>query len=94
MPDLLGLVCDVYCDFVTFPFGIVGQVWYLIVSIPNPCCLSYFGIPVILIIRLFRVSRNLLIDNTLHQMISTTLYRYDVKAYLDFWQSTQGSRWM
>ena len=22
--DLLALVCDVYCDFVTFPFGITG----------------------------------------------------------------------
>ena len=40
---LLSLVCDVYCDFVTFPFGILGQVWYLITSIPNPCCLSYFA---------------------------------------------------
>ena len=40
--DLLTLVCDVYCDFVTFPFGILGQVWYLIVSIPDPCCLFYF----------------------------------------------------
>ena len=29
-PDLLALVCDVSCDFVTFPFGILGQVWYLI----------------------------------------------------------------
>ena len=40
--DLLALVCDVYCDFVTFPFGILGQVWYLIVSIPDLCCFSYF----------------------------------------------------
>ena len=24
--------------FVTFPFGILGQVWYLIGSIPDPCC--------------------------------------------------------
>ena len=31
-----------YCDFVTFPFGILGQVWYLIVSIPDLCCLSNF----------------------------------------------------
>ena len=23
-------------------FGILGQVWYLIISIPDPCCLSYF----------------------------------------------------
>ena len=30
------------CDFVTFPCGILGQVWYLIVSIPDLCRLSYF----------------------------------------------------
>ena len=30
-PVFLALVCDVYCDFFTFPFGILGQVWYLIV---------------------------------------------------------------
>ena len=37
----MALVCDVYCDFVTFPFDIIGQMWYLIVSIPDPSCLSY-----------------------------------------------------
>ena len=31
-----------FCDFVTFPSGILGQVWYLIVSIPDHCRLSYF----------------------------------------------------
>ena len=25
------------CDFVTFPCGILGQVWYLIVLIPDLC---------------------------------------------------------
>ena len=30
------------CDFVTFPCGILGQVWYLIVYIPDLCHLSYF----------------------------------------------------
>ena len=30
------------CDFVTFPCGILGQVWYLIVLIPDHCCLFYF----------------------------------------------------
>ena len=30
------------CVLVTFPCGILGQVWYLIVSIPHLCCLSYF----------------------------------------------------
>ena len=29
------------CDFVTFPFGILGQVWYFIVLIPDLCHLSY-----------------------------------------------------
>ena len=36
--DLLALVCI----FVTFPYGILGQVWYLIVLIPDHCRLSYF----------------------------------------------------
>ena len=31
------------CVFVTFPCGILGQVWYLIVSIPDLCHLSYFN---------------------------------------------------
>ena len=35
--DLLALVCGVY-----FPIGILGQVWYLIVSIPDHCTLTYF----------------------------------------------------
>ena len=30
------------CEFVTFPIGILGQVWYLIVSIPDLCTLTYF----------------------------------------------------
>ena len=29
------------CDFVTFPRGILGQVWYLIVLTPDICRLSY-----------------------------------------------------
>ena len=29
------------CVVVTFPFGILGRVWYLIVSIPDLCPLSY-----------------------------------------------------
>ena len=30
--DLLALVGDVYCIFFSFPCGILGQVWYFIVS--------------------------------------------------------------
>ena len=35
MADLLALVGDVNCIFVTFPCVILGQVWFLIVSIPD-----------------------------------------------------------
>ena len=30
------------CVFVTFPCGFLGRMWYLIVSIPDLCHLSYF----------------------------------------------------
>ena len=40
--DVLALVGDVYCIFVTFPCGDLGQVWHLIVSFPDLCHLSYF----------------------------------------------------
>ena len=34
--DLLALLCVMFsCAFVTFPYGVAGQVWYLIVSIPD-----------------------------------------------------------
>ena len=39
--DILDLVGDVYFIFVTFPCGILGQVWYLIVSFQDLCLLSY-----------------------------------------------------
>ena len=29
------------CVFITFPCGILGQVWYLVVSIPDHCRFSY-----------------------------------------------------
>ena len=40
--DLLALVCGVYCELVTFSLVFQGQVWYLIVSIPDLCTLTYF----------------------------------------------------
>ena len=40
--DLLALVGDVYSIFVTFPCGILGRVWFLIVSFPDLCHFSYF----------------------------------------------------
>ena len=41
--DLLALVGDVYCIFGTFPCGILGQVWYLIVLFPNLCLVALLG---------------------------------------------------
>ena len=39
--DLLALLCVTFsCAFVTFPYGVLGHVWYLIVSIPDLCLLS------------------------------------------------------
>ena len=40
--DLLALVGDVYCIFVTFQCDILGQVWYLIVSFPALCVFLTF----------------------------------------------------
>ena len=39
----LWLSCVMFnCVFVTLPCGNMGQMWYLIVSIPELCHLSYF----------------------------------------------------
>ena len=35
--DLLALVGDVYCIFVSFACGILRQVWHLIVSLSDLC---------------------------------------------------------
>ena len=40
--DLLDHAGDIYCIFVTLPCGVLSQVWYLMVSIPDLCRLSYF----------------------------------------------------
>ena len=38
---LFSLVCDVPCVSVTFLYGVLGQVWYLIALIPDRCFLSH-----------------------------------------------------
>ena len=41
--NLLALLYVMFsCVIVTFPCGVLGQVWYLIVSIPDLCLLTYF----------------------------------------------------
>ena len=40
---LLALLYVMFsCVFVNFPSGVIGQVWYFIVSIPDLCLLPYF----------------------------------------------------
>ena len=36
------LVCYVFVCFCAFPYGVLGQVWYLIVAISDLCRLPYF----------------------------------------------------
>ena len=41
--NLLALLCVIFfCVFVTFSCGVLDQVWYLLVSIPDLCFLTYF----------------------------------------------------
>ena len=45
--DLLDLLYVMFsCVFVTFPYGVLSQVWYLIVLIPDLCFLPYFLRPI------------------------------------------------
>ena len=37
------LYAMIYCGFVTFPCGVLGQMWYLIVLIPDLRLLTYFA---------------------------------------------------
>ena len=37
--SLASPMCDVFLSFITFPLVVLGQVWYLIVSIPDHCLL-------------------------------------------------------
>ena len=44
--NLLALLYVTFsCGFGTFPCGVLGQVWYLIVSIPDLCLFTYIELP-------------------------------------------------
>ena len=41
--DLLARLFVMFsCDFVTFSYGDLDQVWYLVVPVPDLCFLAYF----------------------------------------------------
>ena len=42
--DLALLYKMFYCTFVTSPCGVLGQVLYLIVTIPGLCLLTYYDL--------------------------------------------------
>ena len=44
--DLLALVCGVLLLACYFPICILGQVWYLIVSIPDLCTLTFIDMSI------------------------------------------------
>ena len=56
--DILALVGDVYCIFVTFPCGNLVQVWYLIISFPDLCVF----LTLIIMLLLGEMSKILCID--------------------------------
>ena len=48
--DLFDVLYVIFsCAFVTFPYGVLGQVWYVSVSMPDLCLLSYFVNEVIIL---------------------------------------------
>ena len=44
LPFLALLYVMFSCVFVTFPYGVLGLVWLLIVSIPDICLLIYYNL--------------------------------------------------
>ena len=54
--DLLALVGDVYCFFVTFLCGILGQVLYLIVPFPDLCLLYFFYCCYVVTLRIIKTN--------------------------------------
>ena len=54
--DILALVSGVLLRVCHFPIGILGQVWYLIVSIPDLCTLTYFIIHIVMSILVLQSS--------------------------------------
>ena len=58
------------CVFVTFPCGILGQVWYLIVSIPDLCSFYFFVVTFQL---WFRISNYIMIDSVYNCALASSV---------------------
>ena len=66
----------IYCVFVTFPCGVLGQMWYLIVSISDLCLLTYFDTK-------FELSIDLAVFE------SNNGFGIDLSSINDLWNSMQ-----
>ena len=56
------------CVFVTFPYSILGQVWYLIALIPDICRLSYFNHLIHCLLNIIKVRKKAKIRNQYNQL--------------------------
>ena len=72
--DLLALVCGVQMWVCHLPIGILGQVWYFIVSIPDLCTLFYFLCA--------KQTRHILLKNNLRPgLIITFIFAFSVYSF-------------
>ena len=68
------------CVFVTFPCGILGQVWYLIVSIPDLYRLSYFQEP--LSLNAGQIYCRMLQEEHFAILLTSLIYRLPLRSLL------------
>ena len=81
--DLLAVVGDVYCIFVTFSCGILGQVWYLI-SLSDLCRLFLlFKIAIYVVCMCLLISKIFLLIFTQILWIMYSAYISNCIAYLE-----------
>ena len=82
--DLLALVCGVLLWICHLPIGILGQVWYLIVSSSDLCTLTYFQQGLNCLLRQSSSSEQL-IQNVLEMIIYDPLngliWHYCIQLY-------------
>ena len=74
--DLLALSCVMdSCVFVTFPYGVLDQVWYLIVSNPDLCLFPYL-VPLVCEDETHDVQQNNFSPNEIH-LVKWDFNRFD-----------------
>ena len=83
--DILAMLyVIVYCVFVTFPYDVLGQVLYLIVSIPDLCLLSLFRISALGEL----ISVNIFKKSYLPCLLRQRYNQFKIKTYLNYEYTT------